>query len=90
MGKYQDLISKNYPIPSAFVDFVEHIIYIVACVATCGLVYLIRIIIKHGMADSYDTLIGLHAVTKDIDIEVGKIKEEVSKIKSEIEDIKRA
>ena len=64
----------------------DDVIYVIACILSLGLVYLITIIIEKGVSNpvGYLTLI-----TKDIEIEVSKIKEDVAKIKLEIEDIKR-
>lgn len=84
MGGYSDRLSKD-EVCNWFNTF-DDIIYIIACVLSLGLVYVIRIIIARGVSKPLDYIA---VITKDIEIEVGKIKEEVGKIKSEIECIKR-
>jgi len=67
-----------------FFDRVNEIIYIIACVASLGLVYLLRIIIEKGVTYPVNSLV---LVTQDIETEVCKIKSELEDIKKTVNDI---
>ena len=83
MGVFQDKFYKENNFKPY--EKLDDIIYVIACILSLGLVYLITIIIEKGVSNPLGYL-GL--MIKDIEVEVGKIKEEIGEIKKNTDTIK--